>query len=159
MKSKIALAFNNCKKQKRPALITYTVAGDNTKNNSLKITESILSSENSINISGIKAIEKWLTDNLGTLQDFLKTSMITQDFDYSFLHLDPKNIKKFIDDRINLNSIIKFKDLIKESLNSYKDAQQSIDTKLLELNNNIVQIDFNPITITDKITELNLYKE
>jgi len=41
MKSKIALAFNNCKKQKRPALITYTVAGDNTKNNSLKILEKI----------------------------------------------------------------------------------------------------------------------
>ena len=37
MKSKIALAFNNCKKQGRAALITYTVAGDNTKNNSLKI--------------------------------------------------------------------------------------------------------------------------
>ena len=37
MKSKIALAFNNCKKEKRPALITYTVAGDNTKENSLKI--------------------------------------------------------------------------------------------------------------------------
>ena len=41
MKSKIALAFNNCKKQKRPALITYTVAGDNTKNNSLKILNKI----------------------------------------------------------------------------------------------------------------------
>jgi len=41
MKSKIALAFKNCKKQKRPALITYTVAGDNTKNNSLKILEKI----------------------------------------------------------------------------------------------------------------------
>ena len=37
MKSKIALAFKNCTKQKRPALITYTVAGDNTKNNSLRI--------------------------------------------------------------------------------------------------------------------------
>ena len=34
MKSKIALAFDKCKKEKRPALITYTVAGDNTKNNS-----------------------------------------------------------------------------------------------------------------------------
>ena len=34
MKSKIALAFENCKKEKRAALITYTVAGDNTKNNS-----------------------------------------------------------------------------------------------------------------------------
>ena len=41
MKSKIALAFQNCKKEKRPALITYTVAGDNTKNNSLKILNRI----------------------------------------------------------------------------------------------------------------------
>ena len=37
MRSKIAITFDNCKKEKRPALITYTVAGDNTKNNSLKI--------------------------------------------------------------------------------------------------------------------------
>ena len=41
MKSKIALAFENCKKEKRAALITYTVAGDNTKNNSLKILNKI----------------------------------------------------------------------------------------------------------------------
>ena len=41
MKSKIALAFDKCKKLKRPALITYTVAGDNTKNNSLKILNKI----------------------------------------------------------------------------------------------------------------------
>ena len=41
MKSKIALAFDKCKKLKRPALITYTVAGDNTKNNSLKILDKI----------------------------------------------------------------------------------------------------------------------
>ena len=41
MKSKIALAFKNCKKEERPALITYTVAGDNTQNNSLKILNAI----------------------------------------------------------------------------------------------------------------------
>ena len=41
MKSKIAVAFDNCKKEKRSALITYTVAGDNTKNNSLKILNKI----------------------------------------------------------------------------------------------------------------------
>ena len=41
MKSKITLAFEKCKKEKRPALITYTVAGDNTKNNSLKILNTI----------------------------------------------------------------------------------------------------------------------
>jgi len=41
MKSKIAIAFEKCKKENRPALITYTVAGDNTKNNSLKILNKI----------------------------------------------------------------------------------------------------------------------
>ena len=41
MKSKIALAFKNCKKENRPALITYTVAGDNNKNNSLIILNKI----------------------------------------------------------------------------------------------------------------------
>ena len=41
MKSKIAVAFEKCKKEKRAALITYTVAGDNTESNSLKILNSI----------------------------------------------------------------------------------------------------------------------
>ena len=41
MTSKIALAFKRCRQEKRPALITYTVAGDNTKSNSLKILNSI----------------------------------------------------------------------------------------------------------------------
>ena len=39
--SPISLAFKNCKKEKRAALITFTVAGDNTKKNSLKILNSI----------------------------------------------------------------------------------------------------------------------
>ena len=41
MKSKIKFAFEKCKKEKRPALITYTVAGDNNKKNSLNILNSI----------------------------------------------------------------------------------------------------------------------
>ena len=41
MKSKISFTFDKCRKAKRPALITYTVAGDNTKNNSLKILNKI----------------------------------------------------------------------------------------------------------------------
>ena len=39
--SKIKFAFEKCKKEKRPALITYTVAGDNNKKNSLEILNSI----------------------------------------------------------------------------------------------------------------------
>ncbi len=39
--SQISLAFKNAKKENRPALLTYTVAGDNTKKNSLEILKSI----------------------------------------------------------------------------------------------------------------------
>ena len=37
----ISKAFNLAKKENRPALLTYTVAGDNTKKNSLKILKAI----------------------------------------------------------------------------------------------------------------------
>ena len=41
MKSQISLAFQKCRQEERPALITYTVAGDNTKKRSLEILKSI----------------------------------------------------------------------------------------------------------------------
>ena len=39
--STISLAFKKCKKEKRPALITCTVAGDNTKKKSFEILNSV----------------------------------------------------------------------------------------------------------------------
>ena len=42
-KSALNLTFKKCKKEKRPALLTYTVAGDNTKKKSLEILNSISS--------------------------------------------------------------------------------------------------------------------
>ena len=41
MRNEISLAFERLKKQKRPALLSYTVAGDNTKKKSLEILKSI----------------------------------------------------------------------------------------------------------------------
>ena len=41
MISNIKLAFQKCNKEKRPALLTYTVAGDNSKKKSLEIIKSI----------------------------------------------------------------------------------------------------------------------
>ena len=41
MKSEIQLAFDKCKKEKRPALISYTVASDPNKKKSLQILKSI----------------------------------------------------------------------------------------------------------------------
>ena len=41
MSSKILKTFIKCQKEKRPALLTYTVAGDSTKKQSLLIIKSI----------------------------------------------------------------------------------------------------------------------
>ncbi len=41
MKSQISLAFKKCREENRPALLTYVVAGDNTKKRSLEILKSI----------------------------------------------------------------------------------------------------------------------
>ena len=41
MNNSISLAFKKAKNEKRPALLTYTVAGDNTKKKSLEILKSI----------------------------------------------------------------------------------------------------------------------
>jgi len=41
MSLKIIETFKRCKKEKRPVLLTYTVAGDNTKSKSLEIIKSI----------------------------------------------------------------------------------------------------------------------
>ena len=41
MNPNITLAFNKCKKENRPALLTYTVAGDYNKKKSLEILKSI----------------------------------------------------------------------------------------------------------------------
>jgi tryptophan synthase alpha chain len=41
MNSSIALAFNKCKRENRPALLTYTVAGDNSKSKSFEILKTI----------------------------------------------------------------------------------------------------------------------
>ena len=49
--SQISLAFKNCKKEKKPALITFTVAGDNTKKNSLKILNSIAKNADILELS------------------------------------------------------------------------------------------------------------
>ena len=41
MKSEIQLTFDNCKKENRPALLTYTVASDPNKKKSFQIINSI----------------------------------------------------------------------------------------------------------------------
>ena len=101
------------------------------KNNklNLEIKNSIIRYNNE-NIIGNKAIDYFLDNNIGTIDDFLKTSMITQDLDNNFLDMEPKKFKETIDENMGIISINKFKDLIHESSNGYKDIIDHLDTTL-----------------------------
>ena len=82
----INLACKNAKEKKRPALLTYTVAGDNTKKKSLEILKSISKNEEvSSTIIGrwpksIRIERKWvpLKETLG----YLDQSYITLCFNW-----------------------------------------------------------------------------
>ena len=58
MRSQLDLVFKKCKKENRPALLTYTVAGDNTKKKSLEILKTTPTfsfiNEKEINVWNIK---------------------------------------------------------------------------------------------------------
>ena len=55
MLNPISAAFKIAKKEKRPVLLTYTVAGDGSKKQSLNILKSI--SENAVSYTHLRAHE------------------------------------------------------------------------------------------------------
>jgi DNA repair exonuclease SbcCD ATPase subunit/DNA repair exonuclease SbcCD nuclease subunit len=125
------------------------------KNNklNLEIKNSIIKFDNET-INGNKAIENWLDNNIGTIDEFLKTSMITQDLDNNYLDMEPKKFKETIDENMGIISINKFKDLIHETSNAYKDIIEHLDTilntkdenKLTKINENIINNLLNEIS-------------
>ena len=64
--SLISQAFKKCKKEGRPALLTYTVAGDPTKKISLDILKSISKNTETPTSINIRAIELLIPNSSGS---------------------------------------------------------------------------------------------
>ena len=134
----------------------YTIYRHYTKQNTILKIKDVTLTFNDTKIKGITNVAKWIETTIGTIEDFLKTSMITQDFDFSFLQTDPKTIKKYIDQNINLNSIQAFCELIKESNNSFKEIYTYIDNTLTNLN--IYHFDIDESTTLEEYNILKQHK-
>jgi len=65
----------------------------------------------------------------GTMNDFISSSMITQNVDKDILKLQPKEILKIIDKSFNIETIYYLYDLFKQSLNKYKDFRKTVHSK------------------------------
>ena len=139
----------------------YNSFDKDNKSNVLKIHKTSLKlhdNNNNLlqNISGTKAIAQWINTHIGTIDDFLKTSMVTQDIDENILKLSPKQIKSYIDANINIDAINKFQLLINEVNNTYKYVNDSINDTYTQLADTIhTNIDEKQIkVISDQIKDV-----
>ena len=80
-------------------------------------------------ISKNNACSEFIKDNLGSLDDFLTCSMITQVVDNDILRMDYKDCTAIIDKASNINEIYELFNLLKLSLNKYKDYKKTIENK------------------------------
>ena len=76
-------------------------------------------------ISKNNACSEFIKNNLGSLDDFLTCSMITQVVDNDILRMDYKDCTAIIDKASNINEIYELFNLLKLSLNKYKDYDLS----------------------------------
>jgi DNA repair exonuclease SbcCD ATPase subunit len=66
---------------------------------------------------------------IGTMDNFLLSSMITQNIDFNILKLDYKECTSFIDKIMNIDYIYNLYNLFKLTLNKYKDFKRIIESK------------------------------
>ena len=81
------------------------------------------------------ASKQFINDLFGSLDQFLSSSMITQNFDYNILKMNYKDCTELIDKATNIQYIYNLYNLFKNSLNKYKDFIKIITAKKNVYNN------------------------
>jgi exonuclease SbcC len=75
------------------------------------------------------ACENKITELFGTVDDFLSSSMITQNVDCDILKLEAKNTLEIIDKSFNIVYIYHLNNLFKNAITKYKDFKKVIESK------------------------------
>ena len=98
-------------------------------NNKLSFKDCVLKRESSqeILLKGKMAIADWVNNNIGTVDSFLMSCMITQEFDLNFFDMSLGDQKAKIDDALSLQSITAFKGLMHEFGNAYKNVVKDLE--------------------------------
>lgn len=85
---------------------------------------------NELVCQGTNNMKKWIEQHIGTIDDFLKTSMITQNLDNNILDVKPSQIKEDIDNIINVSQIQALKELIKTSKSMHNKLNTVLEDKI-----------------------------
>ncbi len=98
----------------------------------------------------------------GTMDDFLTTSMITQNVDNDILKFDSKKCLELIDKSYNIDYIYNLYNLFKTTSNKYKDFNRTIENKKQVYQKLVSSNQINNVSdddINDKTKQLNLLND
>ena len=98
----------------------------------------------------------------GTMDDFLTTSMITQNVDNDILKFDSKKCLELIDKSYNIDYIYNLYNLFKLTVNKYRDFNRTIENKKQVYQKLVSSNHLNDISedeLNDKTAQLNLLNE
>ena len=71
--------------------------------------------------SGTRATQQWISNNVGTMQTFLTSCMISQNNEHDFFDKKPAEQKAYLDQQLHFSSTNNFLSTLKSSSNAHKD--------------------------------------
>lgn len=74
------------------------------------------------------AVNTWVSENIGALDAYLMSSMLSQNADKDFFSMNVKTQKELLDRVLSLNHITSLQSLLNESVKYYKDVIEIVDT-------------------------------
>jgi DNA repair exonuclease SbcCD ATPase subunit len=92
-------------------------------------------------LNGEKLVEPWVKANIGSFNDYLTTSMITQDSEANFFTLDAVDQLNILDRMMNIQLTDALREMFKECILAYSQIRKSYEATFGNIKLNFIEID------------------
>ena len=137
----------------------FTIQYGNIKGKKLQyqdheLAEISVNREYTVIHTGKTAVDNWVQDNIGNIESFLLSGMVTQNCDQDFFNMKSDAQTYILEKYLNLDSIHDLQGLLKSASLSYKSICDSLDDLSKWSNQNITNV-----TIDEFKAEKQIYRE
>ena len=125
-------------------MITRTFLQQNSDKNKLltKYVELFnINQNNFVSLkSGNKAVNEWISVNVGNINSFLLSSMLTQNNDQDFFSLKNSEQINLLDKSLSLESVNTFTELLKQTKLVYNNVKDNLESIFLDIKDNSKEV-------------------
>lgn len=156
------------KNQSKTDTLTTTTTTKETKTTSTKETKSTKKQTSKTQItpdwlllhSGNTAVDAWIKTKIGNLDSFLMSCMLTQNSDNDFFNMRPHEQTDFFDQALNLNSVNRLANMMKQTKLAYDFIIGHLHTVNETNGKNLPEIDTKKLKqIEEEYNELKAHKK